>query len=146
MEPNVVAPHLELGEKAEIRLLALVRREMQQQIRSQLAPAGVSVHFITKTAEVSHLALDRSVYQVALLPASLPGNNWWALWGEISLFCPRPEVLVYAPAASFRLWAGVLEAGGYDVLVEPFTAQQLQQAVQHAADSFRERLSEESNG
>jgi DNA-binding NtrC family response regulator len=146
MEPNVVAPHLELGEKAEIRLLALVRREMQQQIRSQLAPAGVSVDFITKTAEVSHLALDRSVYQVALLPASLPGNSWWALWGEIALWAPRPEVLVYAPAASFRLWSGVLEAGGYDVLVEPFTAQQLQQAVQHAADSFRERLSEESNG
>jgi DNA-binding NtrC family response regulator len=146
MEPNVVAPHLELGEKSDIRLLALVRREVQQQIRSQLAPAGVRVDFITKAAELSHLALRQSGYQVALLPAALPDNGWWALWGEISLLSPRPEVLIYSHTASFRLWSGVLEAGGYDVLVEPFTTEQLAQAVMRAAGSFRERLREGSNG
>jgi response regulator of citrate/malate metabolism len=81
-----------------------------------------------------------------LLPASLPDNSWWALWGEISLLSPRPEVLIYAPAASFRLWSGVLEAGGYDVLIEPFTAEQLEHAVLRAAACFQERLKEESNG
>jgi DNA-binding NtrC family response regulator len=145
MEPKLTAPHLESGKLTGIRLLALVRREMQAQIRRQLAPVEVRVSFISRAAELSHVALSRSTYQVALLPAVLPGNSWWSLWGEIALLHPRPEVLVYAHAASFQLWSGVLEAGGYDVLVEPFSAHQLQQAVLRAAVSFTDRLGHENN-
>jgi DNA-binding NtrC family response regulator len=146
MEPNLTVPHLELARSTDIRLLALVRREMQGQIRRQLAPIEVSVDFISRVAELSHVALSRSLYEVALLPAALPGNGWWSLWGEIALLHPRPEILVYAHAASFQLWSGVLEAGGYDVLVEPFSAEQLQQAVIRAAVSFTERLGLENSG
>jgi DNA-binding response OmpR family regulator len=53
--------------------------------------------------------------------------------------------LVYAHTASFQLWSGVLEAGGYDVLVEPFTAEELQGAVLRAAASFAERSGDESS-
>lgn len=141
----MTAPHLELGKKPEVRLLALVPRETQEQIRRQLAPIGVSIDFISKAAEVSHLVLSRSSYQVALLPAALPDNAWWSVWGEIALLHPRPEILVYAYAASFQLWSGVLEVGGYDVLVEPFTAEELQGAVMRAAISFTERSGHESS-
>ncbi|MGC2403286.1 MAG: hypothetical protein WA510_26085 [Acidobacteriaceae bacterium] len=142
----MTVPHLELGKMAEIHLLALVSRERQGQIRRQLAPVEVRIDFISKVGELSHLALSRSSYQVALLPAALPGSGWWSLWGEIALLHPRPEVLVYAHAASFQLWSGVLEAGGYDVLVEPFSSEQLQQAVIRAAVSFTERLGLENIG
>jgi DNA-binding NtrC family response regulator len=144
MEPKVTLPHLEVGKMDEIHLLALVRRERQAQIRRQLAAIEVSIDFISRVAELSHLAPSQSFYQVALLPAALPGNGWWSLWGEIALLNPRPEVLVYAQTASFQLWSGVLEAGGYDVLVEPFSAQQLQQAVIRAAVSFTERSGQEN--
>jgi FixJ family two-component response regulator len=37
----------------------------------------------------------------------------------------------------------VLEAGGYDVIVEPFTDQEIQGAVVRAAASFEERRQNE---
>jgi FixJ family two-component response regulator len=80
---------------------------------------------------------------VALLPATLPDSDWWALWGSISLLNPRPAILVYAQTADFQLWSGVLEAGGYDVIVEPFTDQEIQGAVIRAAASFEERRQNE---
>jgi hypothetical protein len=57
----------------------------------------------------------------------------------------RPEILIYAQSASFQLWAGALEIGAYDVLVVPFTDQDLQGAVLCAAKSFRERCPNEGD-
>jgi DNA-binding NtrC family response regulator len=139
MEPNVTEAHREVDKNPDIRILALVPVEMQGQIRRQLASLGVTIDFISKAAEVSHLALSQNSYHVALLPAILPDNGWWSLWGEIALLNPRPEILVYAHTATFRLWSGVLEMGGYDLIVEPFTEEELQRAVTRAAESFVER-------
>lgn len=137
--------HLEIDKNPEVRILALVPGEVQGQIRHHLAPLGVTIDFITKAAEMSHLALSRNSYHVALLPAILPDNGWWSVWGEIALLNPRPEILVYAHNATFKLWSGVLEMGGYDVIVEPFTEEELQRAVTRAAKSFMERCSYENN-
>jgi DNA-binding NtrC family response regulator len=141
----VTAMHPRPDQNLEIRVLAMVPVERQGQIRRQLAPLGVIVDFISKAAELSHLALSHTSYHVALLPAALPDNGWWALWGEMALLNPRPEILVYAETASFQLWSGVLEIGGYDVIVEPLTDDELQQAVTRAARSFRERCLENTN-
>jgi PleD family two-component response regulator len=59
------------------------------------------------------------------------------LWAEIGLLDPRPEIVVYSQTSSFRLWSGVLEMGGFDVIVEPFTDKELQGAVLRAARSFK---------
>ncbi|MGC2404552.1 MAG: hypothetical protein WA510_32475 [Acidobacteriaceae bacterium] len=137
--------HLELDKNPEVRILALVPGEVQGQIRRHLAPLGVTIDFIAKAAEMSHLALSQNSYHVALLPAILPDNGWWSVLGEIALLNPRPEILVYAHNATFKLWSGVLELGGYDVIVEPFTEEELQRAVTRAAKSFIERCSYENN-
>jgi DNA-binding NtrC family response regulator len=139
MEPNMTDAHLEVDQKPVVRMLALVPVEMQGQIRRQLASLGVVIDFVSKAVEVSQLALSRRSYYVALLPAELPDNGWWSLWGEITLLNPRPEILVYAHKATFQLWSGVLEIGGYDVIVEPFTGEDLKGAVTRAARSFEER-------
>jgi hypothetical protein len=140
----VTATHQRPDENPEIRILAMVPVEKQGQIRRQLAPLGVTIDFISNVAELSHLALSHTSYQVALLPAALPDNGWWSLWGEMALLNPRPEILVYAHTASFQLWSGVLEIGGYDVIVEPLTDDELQQAVTRAARSFAERCPREN--
>jgi len=123
----------------QVRVLALVAAERQGEIRRQLAPIGVTLAFISRAPDLSQFPRDRNLFHVALLPAALPDSDWWAVWGEISLLNPRPAVLVYAHAASFQLWSGVLEAGGYDVIVEPFCDEELQGAVLQAAQNFKER-------
>ena len=121
-----------------VRLLALVPAEMQRRIRGHLASLLVTVDFAERPADFSRCLVGNTSYQVVLLPAALPEGGWWSLWGEIALLDPRPEIVVYAPSASFTLWSGVLEMGGYDVIVEPFTEKELQRAVVHAARSFAE--------
>jgi DNA-binding NtrC family response regulator len=122
-----------------LRVFALASAEMQRELRRQLAPLGVTPVFIERAAEVSYITRDRVPFHVALLPAALPDADWWALWGSISLLNPRPALLVYAHTANFQLWSGVLEAGGYDVIVAPFTDQEIQGAVRRAAENFEDR-------
>ena len=126
-----------------VQVFALASAEMQPELRRQLAPLGVTLIFIERAAELSHITRDRAFFHVALLPAALPDADWWAFWGSISLLNPRPALLVYAHTANFQLWSGVLEAGGYDVIVEPFTDREIQGAVLRAAASFEERRQNE---
>jgi FixJ family two-component response regulator len=126
----------------EVRVVAFAPVEMHVRIRGLLASIGVGVDFISHAAELSHLARQNS-YLVALLPASLADAGWWSLWGELSLLHPRPAVLVYAPTASFQLWSDVLEVGGYDLIQDPFTDEELQGAVLRAAKSLTDRSSNE---
>ena len=139
MEPNVTEAHLEVDKKPPVRILALVPVEMQGQVRRQLASLGVVIDFISKAVEVTQFVLSRHSYHVALVPAVLPDNGWWSLWGELTLLDPPPEILVYAHEATFQLWSGVLEVGGYDVIEEPFAEEELRSAVTRAAHSFEER-------
>ena len=126
-----------------VQVFALASPEMQRELRRQLAPLGVTLIFIERAAELSYITRGQASYHVALLPAALPDADWWALWGSISLLNPRPAFLVYAHTANFQLWSGVLEAGGYDVIVEPFTDREIQGAVLRAAASFEERRQSE---
>jgi DNA-binding NtrC family response regulator len=126
-----------------VQVFALASPEMQRELRRQLAPLGVTLIFIERAAELSYITRGQASYQVAILPAALPDADWWALWGSISLLNPRPALLVYAHTANFQLWSGVLEAGGYDVIVEPFTDREIQGAVLRAAANFEERRQSE---
>jgi DNA-binding response OmpR family regulator len=110
----------------------------------QLAPLKAKVVFSGPSGKLTHPLGEGDVFHVAILPASLPNSDWWVLCGALALLNPRPAILVYAQKATFQLWSGVLELGGYDVIVEPFSDEQLQEAVLGAARSFKERLSRDA--
>lgn len=128
----------------QIKILAVVTAAMQDELRRQLTSFGMLPVLVGSAAELAHFVRNGETYQVALLPAALPDTDWWAIWGEIALLNPRPEILVYAHTATFQLWSGVLEAGGYDVIVEPLTDEKLREAIFRAVESFGERSSENS--
>ena len=126
-----------------VRIVALAARERQPELRRQLAPLGADPVFIERASALWSIARESGGFHVALLPAALPDADWWVLWGTISLFNPRPAILVYTQSADFRLWSGVLEAGGYDLIVEPFSDRAIQRAVLRAAASFEQRRQNE---
>ncbi len=91
----------------EVRVLAVLSPDMEGKIRHQLNSLGMSVIFIRRADELGHFVRNGEVYQVALLPASLPDMDWWTIWGELALLDQRPAILVYTRSASFQLWSGV---------------------------------------
>ena len=125
-------------------VLALVSPEMRLVFEQRLAPAGISLTFVQRVSELVSLTRKGQLFSVVILPASLPDGEVWAVWGELALLTPRPEVVIYAPAATFELWSGVLDAGGHDVLAEPFNAQEVQEVVLEAKRAFAERQADEA--
>ena len=123
-----------------VRILAVVSSNFEGQIQRHLSSPDMSAVFVSRAEELGHLVRNGEVYEVALLPAALPeGIDWWTIWGELAHLTRRPAILVYAQSANFHLWAEVLDAGGYDVVAEPFTREMLREAVLRAAWSFDQR-------
>lgn len=123
----------------EFRILAVVPTYRCAEIARQLAPLNANVLFVRHSAEASEAIREDDVFQGALLPASLTDTDWWELWGVLAVLNARPAILVYAREATFQLWSSVLELGGYDVIVQPFSDSDLQGAVLRAAKSFEQR-------
>jgi len=123
----------------KLRMLAVVPPERRAEIARQLAPLKPDLLFLDRLAEAQVAIREDDVFQVALLPASCSDTDWWELWGVLALLNPRPAILVYARKATFLLWSGVLELGGYDVIVDPFSDETLQGAVLGAAKSVEEQ-------
>lgn len=119
-----------------MRLLALTRRERQADLERMPAPVGAELTFINGFDDFSDLSQEQKIFAVAILPASLPEADSWKFWRELRLLNPSPEILIYATRATFQLWSGGLDAGGRDVLIEPLSASELQDAVLDAAQAF----------
>lgn len=128
------------GHGGDVRVLAVVPDQIQAKLLRQLAPLKVTVVCVGRALEVAYILDGEPSFQVVILPASSSDGEWWALWGELSLLDPRPEILVYARSPTFQLWTGVLDMGGFDVIVEPFSDIEIQSAVLRAVRCFQERL------
>jgi CheY-like chemotaxis protein len=127
------------AQHTELKILILAPASRRGEFSHQLRALSANVLFVARSVEAATVVREGDLFQVALLPASLSDTDWWELWGVLALMNPRPALLVYAREASFQLWSGVLELGGYDVIVEPFSDEELQDAVLRAAKSFEER-------
>ena len=122
-------------EAGQIRILAVAAAEMQEKFRRQIISFGMVPVLVNSAEQLGPHVQAGEEFQVVLLPASLPSTeDWWAIWGEVAMLSPKPAILVYAHAATFQLWSGVLEAGGYDVIVEPLTDDKLRDALVRAAE------------
>jgi len=125
------------NESGQTRVLAVASAEMCASLTRQLACLDVEVICVAHASEVARLVHAALTFQVVILPAAPPHMEWWTLWGELSLLHPRPSILVYARSTTFQLWAGVLESGAYDLVTEPFSDREIQDAVSRALRNFR---------
>ena len=130
-----------LRKTTELRILALIPLGRRSEIVRQLEPLNAKFVFLEPSVPLANPFPSDQLFDVALIPASLSGTEWWSIWGVLNLLDPRPAILVYARRATFRLWSAVLELGGYDLIVEPFSDRELRHAVLRAAQNFAERLS-----
>jgi DNA-binding response OmpR family regulator len=123
----------------ELRILAFVPPNRRAEFSERLAQSRANILFVGDSAEAANAITEEDVFQVALLPGNLSDTNWWELWGVLTRLLRSPAILVYTRDPSFQMWSGVLDIGGHDVVVEPFSGEDLQNAVLRAARSFEER-------
>ncbi len=126
---------------AHLRILLVVPAERRRELARQLLPLHAHLVFANSSGQTEEPINDDDIFQVAILPATFSDIAWWNLWGVLGLLNRRPAILVYAREATFQLWSGVLESGGYDLIVEPFSDVEIRSAVLQAAQNFEEQLS-----
>jgi FixJ family two-component response regulator len=123
---------------ALVNVLALVPFEMRSRMAELERAVSGELTTCIHTIEFIQCSRDRS-YAVALVPDSLPTHEWWTVWGQLTSMDPQPSILVYALSSDFPMWSGVLETGGFDVIVAPFSEAKLREAITLAAEYFELR-------
>jgi DNA-binding NtrC family response regulator len=70
---------------------------------------------------------------VVICERDLPDGDWKRLLSELDDMAVRPSVIVCARLADERLWAEVLNLGGFDLLLSaPFRAEEVLRVTQSA--------------
>ena len=70
---------------------------------------------------------------------NLPDGVWRDLLNQISQLVNAPNLIVTSRLADERLWAYVLNAGGYDLLLVPFNADEVVRVTTHAWLDWRQK-------
>jgi DNA-binding NtrC family response regulator len=76
--------------------------------------------------------LDYEKYGVVLTEARLPDGDWRDVMTAVAEVSVASTVVVTHAFADDRLWADVLESGGYDVLAQPFFCPEVQRVISNA--------------
>lgn len=123
-----------------LKVLIVLAGELRTEIERQLTPLSLNTYFADSISELNDLLCEGNVFQVALIPARLsPSITWWELWNTLGSSHIKPALLIYAPSADFQLWAGVLDAGGYDLITDPLSPERLRRAIIEAHENFIDR-------
>jgi DNA-binding response OmpR family regulator len=73
--------------------------------------------------------LGRKHMPVVVCECNLPDGSWRDILNHISEFADPPVLIVTSRLADERLWAEVLNLGGFDVLAKPFRESEVKYAV-----------------
>lgn len=69
--------------------------------------------------------LDQHHVPVVLAEPDLPDGSWRELLNGMASLSAPPNLIVSSRLADARLWAEVLNLGGFDVLITPFEAEEV---------------------
>jgi two-component system response regulator RegA len=100
------------------------RDDDHRSIQAILRRSNWALHTACNIAEA--LRLQRSTpVAVILCEATLPDGSWKDLLDELSACEHPPRLIVTSEIADERLWAEVLNSGGFDVLPKPLEPEEL---------------------
>jgi DNA-binding response OmpR family regulator len=103
---------------------ALVRRVFPE-------PAWVLFSATTGEQALELAGLHRM--HIVIVERYLTDRSWKTLWEELREAAGRPQLIVTSRHADNRLWAEVLNLGGYDVLAKPLDELEVAEVVRSAS-------------
>ena len=106
-----------------------------------LRPAGWTVE-CTRSYTQAARYLERQEAPVVIAARDLPDVNWNALRNLLMRMAFPPKLIVTARLADDRLWAEVLNLGGFDVLAQPFCRGEVTRSVGHACRTWNREARE----
>jgi DNA-binding response OmpR family regulator len=106
---------------------------MNQERRSALADHLISMDATVLTAgscgEAARVLRDEPEVRLVVTDLVLPDGSWFDVLNRVGDARGDATVVVAARVADERLWTQVLEAGGFDLLVEPYQGPEVQRIL-----------------
>lgn len=133
MKPNEQIDFRSEPDGQGTRVIVFVSESVAEHRRIEQMLSGsiwnVDSQFTCKHA-IERLSRERT--PVVVCERELPDGYWTDVFAGTSALNPRPEMIVTAKKADERLWAEVLNLGGYDVLEQPFDTREVVASVSAA--------------
>lgn len=123
-----------------VTVLALLPYREDQLLMSEIfAHSNWDVHF-AETLGQARVLIEELAVGVVISDSRLADGRWQDVLGELRRQPVEPPLIVASRLADDRLWAEVLNLGGYDVLTMPFQAQEVLRSVSLAWRQWRDKL------
>jgi DNA-binding NtrC family response regulator len=91
----------------------------------------------------AELALQRDVFGVVIAERDLHDGDWRDVLSCLERYSNSPLLVVVSRLADERLWAEVLNLGGFDVLAKPFAHEEANRVIDYALISWNRRSESE---
>jgi len=91
----------------------------------------------------AELALRRDVFGVVIAERDLQDGDWRDVLRCLERYSYNPLLIVVSRLADERLWAEVLNLGGFDVLAKPFAHEEANRVIDYALISWNRRSERE---
>jgi DNA-binding NtrC family response regulator len=101
------------------------------------------LHGVSNSQEALEF-LGRYHVPVVLCEPELPDGTWRELLNSMARLTAPPNLVVSSRLADHRLWAEVLNLGGFDVLMTPFETEEVLRVTFAARRDWRSRKVESS--
>jgi DNA-binding NarL/FixJ family response regulator len=117
--------------------LLVMSPERSNLLLSQLAGISSSIRAVSSCEEATQQLRDDPAISLILTDVGLPDGTWFDVLNLVGHLHPGARVVVCAPVEDEQLWTSVLEAGGFDALVEPWEPGEVNRIDSPAANAAR---------
>jgi DNA-binding response OmpR family regulator len=132
-------PVMNEGPAATVQVIALLFAEDDRQsLRDICAHSDWQLRFV-RTLNELQVGLRNSGIGVVITDTCLPDCDWKEVLDSADGMEGRPRVIVSSRLADDRLWAEVLNLGGFDVLMTPFERAEVLRCVDMAWRRWQDR-------
>ena len=135
-----------MGKGAEVRatLVAVFGHgEDRLSLEPVLSPCEWDVIW-TRTCAEAVAAVRRTAAPIILCDEEFADGEWKELWNELGKSPCPPEFILASRLADERLWAELLNLGGYDLLTKPFRPEEVIRAIHGALSEWQLARTEKS--
>lgn len=117
------------------RILLVLSPDRRSRLLPLLEGRGWDVEFVAGFQDGVRRLSASADYDLIMVDAELPDGTWRNLLLFLQNAGRTPEMIVCARLGDHQLWAEVLQCGAYDLISEPFYADETIRVIENALDS-----------
>lgn len=129
---QIMAPASYPRAQANFPLLLVSADEGDHSSLRQILRQECKLHRVGACSEARSF-MRQFLPRIVVCDEVLADGNWRDILGDLQSGPHNPPLIVVSRLADERLWAEVLNLGGYDLLVKPFVASEVTRVVRMAA-------------